>query len=292
MKVKLVLQPDRFTSFTSWYLESLWQEYFDIEIYSLEKTYDARTLFVTWWNDPVIDTDHKIVIDNLWETHNPKFDQFFQLNNPNWWWWNESLWWRALGYHEYIPNKTYTKLALMPMRAVKPARDLIIEKLESYLNQMYWSYKDQRLPNDFYLDNSTDVNQRYMNPSWYDDCCINLVVETSQHTGLIVSEKSYKPCAFYQPMLLLGIPGALNFLKTQGFETFNNMFDESYDSITDFSSRLECVIDNLRHVQFEPYSDLTWEKLKHNHNHFFDQALVKNYIVKEIVEPLLNYAET
>ena len=300
MKIKLVLQPDQFTSFTSWYLESLWQEYFDIELYDETKIYSKTTLFVFWWLNSdhqliskLFDQGHKVVIDNLWETNNIEFDQFYQLCNSNWWWWNESLWWSALGYDQYVPNKTYKKLALMPIRRVNKIRDLIVKKIQPWADQMIWSYRDHSLPGDKYVGETKEVNQRFMNPQWFDDTCINLVVESAQSSpGLIVSEKTYKPCAFYQPMLIVGRPGALEFIRNQGFETFDNIFDETYDQETDFEKRLHIILENLNQVCKEPYSDLTWEKLKHNHNLFFDKQLVKDRIVNKIIEPLIEYAET
>ena len=300
MKIKLVLQPEKFTSFNSSYLESLWGEYFDIELYDETTTYAQNVLFVFWWMDDknpqlnrLFDQGHKIVIDNLWETHKAEFDKFYQLNNPNWWWWNESLWWSALGYDQYVPNKNYKKIALMPIRRDSQVRDLIVKKMLPWLDQMIWSYKDRSLPNDRYIDKFGKVDQRFMNPQWFDDTYINLVVENSQiGPGLIVSEKTYKPCAFYQPMLVIGKPGALEFIKNQGFETFDNMFDEQYDQEISFEKRLHMISENLNQVRTEPYSDLTWEKLKHNHNHFYNKQLVKQKIITEIIEPLLEYAST
>jgi hypothetical protein len=199
MKIKLVLQPEKFTSFNSSYLESLWGEYFDIELYDETTTYAQNVLFVFWWMDDknpqlnrLFDQGHKIVIDNLWETHKAEFDKFYQLNNPNWWWWNESLWWSALGYDQYVPNKNYKKIALMPIRRDSQVRDLIVKKMLPWLDQMIWSYKDRSLPNDRYIDKFGKVDQRFMNPQWFDDTYINLVVENSQiGLGLIVSEKTY-----------------------------------------------------------------------------------------------------
>jgi len=299
MKIKLILQPDQFSSFTSWYLEPLWRRYFDIELYDQTKTYDKNTLFVFWWmnaNDTIVNKlynqGQKIVIDNLWEINNSNFDQYYQLNNPNWWWWNESLWWQALGYDQYIPKKTYKKIALMPIRRVSRTREQIVKKLQPWLDQMLWSYRNQLLPDDNY-EGSTDVNQRFMNPQWYNDTCVSLVVETDQFDpGWIVTEKSYKPCAYYHPMLIIGQSGALEFVKKQGFESFDNMFDESYDKETDFEKRLSMVVENLSRVCNTPYSDLTWAKLKHNHDHFFNQQLCEQKIITEIIQPLLEYAET
>jgi hypothetical protein len=70
------------------------------------------------------------------------------------------------------------------------------------------------------------------------------------------------------------------------------MFDESYDDIEDFDMRLNSVIKNIDNFDPVPYDAMTNEKLQHNHRLFFDEQLVKDRIVKEIIEPLLEYAET
>jgi hypothetical protein len=298
-KIKLVLQPEKFSSFTSWYLESFWQQYFDIELYSKEKSYNKNTLFVFWHLDvdndvltQLTDQGHKVVVDNLWELPDPAFDKFYQLNNENWCWWNEALWWKALGYDQHQPVKTYKKLALMPIRRVSRIRDWVVDHLGSRLDQMIWSYKNTHLPNDSYTD-TNDVEQRFFNPEWYNSTYVNLVIETLQHGKLFwTTDKTYKACAYYQPMLIVGQINSLNFLKQQGFETFDNIFDESYDQEPVFEKRFELILKNLDNIKLEPYSELTWQKLQHNHNHFFNDDLCKQGIQKQIIEPLLHYAET
>jgi hypothetical protein len=297
MKIKLVLQPNQFTSFTSYYLEPLWREYFDIELHDESKTYNPSTLFVCLNNDDLVagkllDQGHKVVIDNLWENHSADFDRFYQLSNPNWWWWNESLWWKSRKYDQYVPNKTYKKIGLMTIRRADSIRDLIVTKMQPWLDQMLWSYKDKRMQDDRYLEDTNEVDQRFMNPQWFDDTCINVTVESGIDLGLIATEKIYKPLAFYQPVLVIGQPGVLEFIKSQGFETFDNMFDEQYDREINFKKRLHMILENLNQVRTEPYSDLTWEKLRHNHNLFYDEQLVKQKIITEIIQPLLEYAET
>ena len=70
------------------------------------------------------------------------------------------------------------------------------------------------------------------------------------------------------------------------------MFDESYDREMDFEKRLHMIVKNLSQVSTVPYSDLTWNKLKHNHDHFFNRQLCEQKITQEIIQPLLDYAET
>jgi hypothetical protein len=297
MKYKLVLRPNEFTSFTSYYLEEFWGRYFDISIYDPDRTYDqSGTVFAVWWtnaNDEysrlLRDQGHKVIVDNLWEISTNRTD-YYWLENPNWFWYNESLWWRSMGYHEYQPNKRYSKLSFAPIRRQNKIRDQIVTALGSRLDKFIWSYKDKLLPGDVScLDNHY---QRFFNPEWYDDTYFSVIVETLQHGNRPeMTEKTFKACAYYHPFLVVGQQGVLKLLKNIGFETYENMFDESYDDIQDFDARLDAIIKNIDHFKEEPYDQETQRRLQHNHDHFFDQVLIESRIIAEIIEPLLEHAE-
>ena len=292
-KIKLILRENEFTSFTSYYLEDFWRRWVDIEYFDDSKTYDNDTLFAVWWMNAHDDYSkklqtqgYKVIVDNLWEIpqgHN----EIYWLEHPNWFRLNESLWWRALGYHQYQPNKNLKYLALMPMNLSKPHRDFLFDTMEPLLDQFLWSYRGQRLPGD---DDYTHGEwQRYMNPSWYDNCYCSVVAETTIDCAW-VTEKSCKFLAYFHPALVLSGPGHLMELKKLGFETFDNIFDESYDNEIDLRKRCQMIFENLRSVDQTEYDLETQRKLQHNHDHFFNQALVESIIETEIVFPLLEYA--
>jgi orotidine-5'-phosphate decarboxylase len=50
--------------------------------------------------------------------------------------------------------------------------------------------------------------------------------------------------------------------------------------------------DIMGDLKLGDYDRETQRILEHNHAHFFDETLVKSVIHREIVEPLLEYAET
>ena len=299
MKNKLVLRKDEFTSFQSVYLQYLWQRYFDIEYYDSDKTYDrpGKVFVVNWQNadddycKQLKDQGHRVVVDNLWEYPQQHKKNYHWLENLNWFWYNESIWWRSLGYHRYQPTKTYSNLAFMPIRRQDSVRDKIITNLGDRLDNFIWSYRDQLLPNDI---TATQYNhQRFVNPDWYDDTYFSLVVESSM-IGICkrLGEKSFKPIAYRHPFLLMGGYGSLKKLRSLGFETYENLFDESYDKIYNFDLRLDAIIKNIDNFEPQPYDSLTQSKLQHNHAHFFDRELVESRIVSEIIEPLIHYIET
>ena len=125
-----------------------------------------------------------------------------------------------------------------------------------YLDDFYYSYVERLgkyLPEDAdplfpASAGVTGQQQRYFNPMWYNDTYFSLVAETTKDLlgGTHVTEKSFKPMAYYHPFIVWGQPGTLHFLKDLGFETFENLFDESYDLIQNDQDRLSAVINNVK----------------------------------------------
>ena len=98
--------------------------------------------------------------------------------------------------------------------------------------------------------------------------------------------------AFYHPFQVIAMPGILAKLKEQGFETYSNLFDESYDTTQNLKDRMAIIINNLKEIKIQEYDLLTKEKMQYNHNRFFDTKLVKERIVTEIFNPLIKYVQT
>jgi hypothetical protein len=281
----------------------LYLEYINVEPYQSDKTYNPKTtlyytdsLKKTQLHDVFLDQGFRIVYDNLHEPgSNLIVDRGHVMHNQNYMWYHDSLQMIGHGHDKYQPNKTYQKLALMPMHLAKVHRTQILEKTVAYLDDFYWSYvaHGRQLPDDVPWDFSA---QRHFNPAWYDDTCISLVAESRVSRKptemLLITEKTFKPIAFRHPFLLWGEMGSLSRLKTLGFETFDNLFDESYDDISNHTQRLDAVVNNIATFNKVPYDTVTMQKLQHNHARFFDRALIEQRIKKEIIEPLLAYAES
>lgn len=300
MKIKLVLQPGQFSSFTSWYLEPIWREYFDIEIYDEKQTYDrASTLFVLYALNyqsaarNIIKQGYRVVVDYLWEFKYPALvstNDILFLDHEKWFWTNESLWWQKLNYHNYQPNKQIDKLALMQIRRLDYYRDQLVKKLEPKLDQFLYSHRDNKLPDD--LAEHDPLYQRYFNPKWYDSTWMSLTVESSienRHRPFI-TEKTCKPLAFCHPFMIVGNPGSIAKLRSWGFATFDNLFDESYDDMLVYQKRLDKILKNLDSVTPGHYDKETQQRLEHNRNHYFDNNLVSNGIV-DIVTDILEFVE-
>ena len=297
-KPKLIFHHNEWTSFHSIYLRPLFEQYFDFDYYSDDATYDKDSLFVvnfytnknTTWVEKFKGTN-KVIEDNLWEPE-PKNGKYNVISNNAFFWYNESLWYTSLGYDKYIPNKTYKKLAFMPMNIVKYHRSMIVDRLGQLLDDFIYSYNGVKLPGDA---NKNDMEwQRFFNPSWYDDTYFSLVVETFPSNGPnitgITTEKSFKPLAYYHPFMTFAHQGNLALLKSFGFESFENLFDESYDLTDNVNDKLDIIINNVKNFDKVPYDTYTMEKLAHNHNLFFNKDLVIKRFTEEIIYPMLEIA--
>ena len=84
--------------------------------------------------------------------------------------------------------------------------------------------------------------------------------------------------------------GTLEFLKRNGFETYEHIFDESYDSMTLFEDRMFKVLDNIETFNVDKYLDpLTEQKIEHNYQWFYNRDRVVTGIKQDLIEPLLEW---
>jgi hypothetical protein len=153
------------------------------------------------------------------------------------------------------------------------------------LEQGLYSYAERgrMLPNDF------DREQQgywlyYFNPEWYNTTCFSVVIESymrsmSWHRNpevpnykTEISEKSFKPMAYRHPFITFGSVDTMKYLQREGFETFDNLWDESYDDEPDDSRRIEKIAQVLKHLEStdrQKIFESAHEIIKHNWNHFY-----------------------
>ena len=128
----------------------------------------------------------------------------------------------------------------------------------------------------------------------YLDTWISVITETYYYeylgTVIFFSEKIFKPMRAMHPFILVGTPGSIKELHTQGFKTFSDWWDESYDDIVEPTARLEAICNLLVTLSYKTkdewmnmYSEIE-SVLVHNYNHLktndWLQALKPNIIDK------------
>jgi hypothetical protein len=309
MKPNLVLSKTNWTSFHQVALTDLISEYFNIVYIEDQIPEKANSLLVSnlttdRWYKELHQQGYPLIIDLLWGVDELSLPNSFKLINPNWFWYHEALLYYRKGYDQYVPNRNYSKKALMPMGLRKESHDLLFDRVGEYLDEFIYSYIERLgkyLPEDALAnfwgrpgEQLTGQNQRYFNPNWYDQTYFSLVSETLvDDTKLLhITEKSFKPIAFYHPFMIFGQAGLLEYLRNQGFETYDNLFDESYDTYHDKLIRVKKIVDNIKLFKYVEYDKLTIEKTLHNHHLFFNIQLIKERVKKEIVDPIIDFFES
>lgn len=107
-------------------------------------------------------------------------------------------------------------------------------------------------------------DDRLMTTSMYKDSFFSLVSETlfsDDPHSLFITEKTYKCIAYRHPFMVVGSVGTLRYLRHLGYETFPEMFDESYDNERDLKKRFAIIVSNL-----EQWHQLTHEEKVEKYN--------------------------
>lgn len=144
----------------------------------------------------------------------------------------------------------------------------------SVSEQKEYNFDKQKIQEKNYLptiilEGDEGPNNGYQDLTWYDNTVFSLVTETSVDENLLfLTEKVYKPIMLGHPFVVWGNPGTLEYLRKQGYKTFPELFDESYDHEINKAKRLEKIINLCKNTQIKNWSQETIEKVEHNRQHF------------------------
>lgn len=224
------------------------------------------------------------------------------IATPNWYWIMDQTQMHNTGVDQiaWRPDLDKKKF-FMSLGKSRRERDYVFDSLGNHLLDSLYSYQARgiNLPND-YAD--PVLQQRYINPEWMHSTAMTLAVETyvdetaatgyslTRQNHLFLCEKTYKPLAAQHPLLMISTPGNLAYLRSQGFETFPELFDESYDSEPDWQQRVQRVITAL--LEFDRRSvdqPRVLEKLRYNQARFFDRSITKQLAFDTIQRPLFEF---
>ncbi len=127
-----------------------------------------------------------------------------------------------------------------------------------------------------YIGNSY-VHEMYIN-SYF-----NILTETSYNyensiigNNIFPTEKTYRAIFGMQPFIVVSNSGFLKFLKSMGFETFPEFFDESYDEIENPWERMNIIVNEIKKICILGIKELRdryyniFDKLEHNRNRLIE----------------------
>jgi len=167
---------------------------------------------------------------------------------------------------DIIYNSNPKKLFMSLNGMKRPHRKMLVDFLRE--NNLFDSGYVSVAWEGLYLDGDSlfieDSGQPQLHPgfdiktdnlnSFFDESFFTIVVDTSTS----IDNDWYKPlafnwdkyrCLFYgHPFILMSNKGTLKYLKSLGYETFPEIFDESYDEIDDWKERVEFVCSEVKRV--------------------------------------------
>jgi hypothetical protein len=155
---------------------------------------------------------------------------------------------------------------------------------------------------DYYTENiSKSSYSADFEISDYKETKIEVVLETLfDDVRWHLTEKSLRPIALGHPFILCATPGSLEYLKSYGFKTFDSIFNEEYDQITNAEKRMQAIIQTMSEIaqwtntQKQKKYKLMQEICMYNKSRFFsdqffnqvDRELRQN--LKQGLEDLIN----
>ena len=331
MKIKLVkfAEDSVYNHILTSKFTSVISDNFDVETFDQEKTYNKNSTVICaslhYYDidkviiDSLIDSGHKVVIEDLHETgldlaHYTFTDNVLtmacsltgniQVHVPMFFWYDLYKPWDrpkyVTNYKRLIRKNNFDKKFLMLMNKISGFRDQIYSKFTDILDDSYYSYYQRGI--QIFGDKKLGVDlphsswDRYVNVEWYNRTQFSVVVETDMgvvnDSNIFLTEKTMKPLALKHPFITLGNAGSLNLLKSVGFETFENMFDESYDSMPNYLDRINHVHGQVKNYNQTGYSKLTEDKIAHNYNLFYNDAEVTRRFKQDVIDPILEFANS
>ena len=125
-------------------------------------------------------------------------------------------------------------------------------KLEKKKKNALESFSQSSQSDEFF---SLKIHREIVNN--YKNTYISLVTETFFYEDdYIVTEKVYKPMSHFHPFIILGSPYTLKYLRSMGFKTFGDFWDESYDEELDNDIRFEKVFNLFLYFNKIPIEEL------------------------------------
>jgi hypothetical protein len=238
--------------------------------------------------------------------------------------WRNSVKWNdrnmpGVSYHTRSRTRRYTALN----RIHKWWRATIMTELkqQGILDNSYWSYNnidqnDQWHDNPIELWRFNNLQQRLKDfvdqspftcdhfdsdeknshwlfvPEHFDDSYCNLVLETlydaEQSGGAFITEKIFKPIRHAQPFVVFGTANTLATLRKLGYQTFDTLLDNSYDSEINNTKRYIKTLNTITQMNQNNLHEFyisCKEQLLHNQELF----LASKYLRLEMLDHRLNH---
>jgi hypothetical protein len=156
-----------------------------------------------------------------------------------------------------------------------------------------WSKKGNTFKSELPIEFDNTDNQHWSNTDEnyiFSNSFLWIASETykKNHQGIYITEKTWKAIAYGSPFCINGDNGSLDYLRQQGYKTFNDYWDESYDHMNDVEkiNHISNIVKNICSMDLSDINSLYKEMipiLQHN-----QQTLIRNTQHNELIQELSN----
>ena len=116
---------------------------------------------------------------------------------------------------------------------------------------------------------------------WSRENCIYIITESNFHdidntnNSICLTEKTYKAMMLKLPFIIVGSQHSLKMLQYQGYKTFDNLWDESYDDVLGHEDRIDAITKLIKELRTRDLEKLVMNNLdilEHNYRHFMNNG--------------------
>jgi len=177
----------------------------------------------------------------------------------------------GLDHNAYISYKQINSNSISLGNYSQEEIEAIVQVAEQVNSRLPWPV----------LDNSIEFPQ--LPTTVLLDSYVNMVTDTFFEGDVFVSEKVYTAIAHGQIFVMLAPAGTLAYLRQQGYRTFGDHIDESYDAITNNYDRLQAVTDlliQLASSDLEKLYNQCQAVIQHNYQLFYNRDTQAEFVAK------------
>jgi hypothetical protein len=245
----------------------------------LKYTRDGELIPVYYWSHAIIARDWFRYAEHT--KQNKQVNKIFLIYNRAWSGTREY----RLKFAEHLIRLNLHNQCQMSINPVEP-------ELETHYNLHKFKNKKWKpevvLENFFQTSNAHSYYSADFDIEDYEATDIELVLETLfDDDRLHLTEKSLRPIACGQPFILAGTHGSLEYLRSYGFKTFGDVWDENYDQVEDPEERLIKITNLMKQIANWTPEERSSKMAQanaiadHNRQYFFSQEFF-NLAVTEL----------
>tara|TARA_S200002703_G_scaffold49730_1_gene43161 strand:+ start:1174 stop:2265 length:1092 start_codon:yes stop_codon:yes gene_type:complete len=223
-----------------------------------------------------------ITLNGKLKPHREQLINFIEKNNLN-----KHIDYSVMEYNKPLDNYNFENVNVQ-----KKVNKLYREETN---NRVSWHNMKKDQHTDFH------INQIYTDSKWwfarkenllpmYNKYNLDIVTESESNVSdkIFFTEKTLRPLYFGLPFLLMGNEGMLKGLREMGYATYDNIFDESYDTKKNWKSRLRIITSEVKRFcelsdkDFSNEIKKTTDNVLHNVDHFFNNDFQMNKIQQQV----------